>query len=197
MNALVVERLILPAWQRLRHQNSLKLLPYLEKTQWLSTDELLELQWQRIGELLNHAYEHVPYYTDLMRGLGVNPEILVRERSLEKLPLLSRSTITQQLERLKARNFRHERFVPNGTGGSTGEPLRFFDDRREAGWSEAAVFRSQRWYGIDIGDRCVYFWGANFDLSGFQGFSGRLKSRVLNLLTLPAWELSEATATQF
>jgi phenylacetate-CoA ligase len=87
--------------------------------------------------------------------------------------------------------------VPNGTGGSTGEPLRFFDDREEAGWSDAAMWRSHRWYGVDVGDRCSYLWGADFDLSRFQGFNGRLRSRVLNLLMLPAWELGERTSPRF
>jgi phenylacetate-CoA ligase len=87
--------------------------------------------------------------------------------------------------------------VANGTGGSTGEPLQFFDDRKGAGWSDAAVWRSHRWYDVDIGERCAYLWGANFDLTKFQGLTGRLKARVLNLLMLPAWELSDRTASTF
>ena len=197
MNASLLRHLILPAWQHVKNQNSLKLLPYLEQTQWLSRDELLELQWRRISELLEQAYEHVPYYSDLMHAIGVDPAILSGQRSLERLPLLDRSTISQQLDRLRATNLPSDRFVPNGTGGSTGEPLQFFDDRQQAGWFGAAVWRSQRWYGVDVGERCAYLWGANFDLTEFQGFSGRLKSGLLNVLMLPAWELSETTASLF
>ena len=132
-----------------------------------------------------------------MRERQIDPGSLARQRSLEMLPLLDRSTIREQLDRLRATNIASDRFVPNGTGGSTGEPLRFFDDREEAGWSEAAVWRSYRWYGVDVGDRCAYLWGSNFDLTKFQGFSGRLRSRVLNLLMLPAWELSEGHRISF
>ena len=38
---------------------------------------------------------------------------------------------------------------------------------------------------------------SNFDLSRFQGLNGRLRARALNLLMLPAWELSERTASKF
>ena len=196
MKPYLLRRLILPAWQRAKGQNSLELLPYLDKTQWLPRDELEGLQWRRVAALLEHAYEHVPYYREFMRERQIDPESLVRRRSLETLPLLDRQIINQQRDRLRATNVRAERFVPNGTGGSTGEPLLFFDDRDQAGWSEAAVWRSHRWYDVDVGERCAYLWGANFDLSEFQGFSGRLKSRVLNLLMLPAWELSEPTASR-
>lgn len=197
MKASLLREVILPTWQYVKRQNSLKLLPYLEQTQWLSPSELLDLQWRRIGELLEHAYEHVPYYSEVMRATGVDPPSVIRNRSLERLPILDRSTITNRLNYLRATNLPPERFVANGTGGSTGEPLRFFDDRQQAGWSDAAVWRSQRWFGVDVGERCAYLWGANFDLTDFQGFGGRVKSGVLNMLMLPAWELSEATASVF
>jgi phenylacetate-CoA ligase len=147
MNPYLLRRIILPAWQHLNRQNSLQLLLYLEKTQWLSKTELHDLQWQRVGTLLQHAYEYVPYYREVMQDARLDPKSIIRERSLEKLPLLDRSTVRQQLQRLRATNISADRFVPNGTGGSTGEPLRFFDDREEAGWSDAAAWRSHRWYG--------------------------------------------------
>ena len=42
-----------------------------------------------------------------------------------------------------------------------------------------------------------YLWGADFDVNQFRGLGGRLKASVLNMLMLPAWQLSEATAEQF
>jgi phenylacetate-CoA ligase len=132
-----------------------------------------------------------------MRAAGTDPGSIVRDRSLEKLPILERSTISRHLGRLRADNLPADRFVPNGTGGSTGEPLRFLDDRAGAGWSEAAVWRAQRWLGIDVGDRSAYLWGADFDLTKFQGLRGRIKSSLLNFLMLPAWQLSETTAPAF
>jgi phenylacetate-CoA ligase len=197
MNPFLLRQLILPAWQRLNRQNSLKVLSYLESTQWLAPEELFDLQWQRIRALLEHAYENVPYYRDIMRAAGNDPASVCRLRSLAMLPLLDRSTISRDRNRLRATNIPADRFIPNGTGGSTGEPLRFFDDRAGAGWSNAAVWRSQRWLGVDVGDRCTYLWGANFDLSAYQGFSGSLRSRILNIQMLPAWELSEGTAVEF
>ena len=197
MNPGLLKRVLLPSWQHLKGQNSLQLLSNLETTQWLPWNELLELQWGRIGTLLRHAYDHVPYYRDIMRETRVDPILAARERSLVMLPLLDRSLISLQLDRFRATNIASNRFVPNGTGGSTGEPLRCFDDREGAGWSDAAMWRSHRWYGVDVGDRCSYLWGADFDLSRFQGFNGRLRSRVLNLLMLPAWELGEKTSPRF
>lgn len=197
MNQYLLKRVILPAWNRLHHYNSFHALSYLEKSQWLPVNDLMDLQWERIGKLLMHAYESVPYYRRIMCETGVNPVSLTRERSLEKLPLLDRSTITREIEHLRATNIFPNRFMPNSTGGSTGEPLHFFDDREMAGWSDAAEWRSHGWYGVDVGDRCSYLWGSSFDLTRFQGFTGRVRSRILNLQMLPAWQFSETSAWQF
>src|SRR5690349_19660645 len=197
MNRFLLKHAILPAWQRLKRQNSLRLLPQLEKSQWVPAGDLLDLQWTRLGALLKHAHDNVPYYQKIIRARQINLQAIARQRSLEALPLLDRGTITAERDRLQAVNVAAHRFVPNGTGGSTGEPLRFFDDSQESGWSDAAIWRSHRWFGVDVGDRCSYLWGSNFDLSRFQGFSGRLRSRLLNLQMLPAWDLGEKTAARF
>jgi len=197
MNPAILKRIVLPAWQYARGQNSLELLPHLERTQWLTPTELIDLQWQRVGTLLQHAYENVPYYREIMQQNEISPASIVRERSLARLPLLSRSTISHQTDRLRATNMPPRRFLPNGTGGSTGEPLRFFEDRDGVGWGDAAIFRSHRWYGVDVGERSCYLWGSNFDLSRFKGLTGRIRSHALNLLMLPAWELSHRTVLEF
>jgi phenylacetate-CoA ligase len=197
MNPFLVRQVMLPAWQYLRRQDSLDVLASLEKTEWLTGDELADLQWRRVGRLLEHAYENVPYYREIMSQAGMDPASVIHTRSLAMLPLLDRSTIGRQGRFLRATNIAPDRFTPNSTGGSTGEPLRFFDDREGAGWADAAAWRSQRWYGVNVGDRCAYLWGANFDLSRFQGLSGYVRSRMLNIQMLPAWELGEGTALEF
>jgi phenylacetate-CoA ligase len=197
MNAELLRRVVLPAWQYVKGQDALQLLRLLERTQWLSRDELEALQWQRIGALLDHAALHVPYYAEVMQQRGVHPQALVRERSLGSLPLLDKSTIGAHRDVLRAGNFPADRFVANGTGGSTGEPLRFFDDRAELGWSTATVWRAHRWLDVDIAEPAAYLWGADFDLTSYRGYRGRLRSYALNMLMLPAWRLSRTTVNDF
>src|SRR6266576_1311201 len=130
MNPSLLRQIILPAWQYLNRQNSLQVLGQLERSQWLSADELDDLRWRRVGRLLEHALQNVPYYREIMLGGGIDPAAVVRARSLAMLPLLDRTIINRERQRLRATNVSSERFLPNGTGGSTVEPLRFFDDRQ-------------------------------------------------------------------
>jgi phenylacetate-CoA ligase len=195
MNPSLVRRVTIPHF-RFKGQDGLRVLDDLEQSQWLSPDRLADLQWQRIGDLLAHAATHVPYYRQAMRDQGLTPDGIVDERSLARMPILERKTVRQEGQRLLAENIPSKRLQRNRTGGSTGEPLHFFNDTQEAGHVYAAFWRSERWCGARIGERQAYLWGADFDLAPYQSLMGRLKTWASNYLMLPAWELSRDNATE-
>ena len=80
---------------------------------------------------------------------------------------------------------------PYNTGGSSGEPLLFYYGRRRQASDAAGRMRARRWWGVDVGDREVYLWGAPVEL----GKTDRIKSirdRLLNQMLLNAFEMSVA-----
>jgi phenylacetate-CoA ligase len=196
MDRTLVRKAIIPLF-RFKGRDGLRKLDDLEQSQWLSPDQLVDLQWRRIRDLLTHAATDVPYYRQAMRDLGLTPEGIAEERSLARLPILDRETIRQEGQRLLAENIPSKRFQRNSTGGSTGEPLHFFNDTQEAGHVYAAYWRSERWCGAEIGERQAYLWGADFDLAPYQSLMGRLKSWSANYLMLPAWQLGRDNVKEF
>ena len=95
------------------------------ETQWYSRQKVEEYQWEILSGLIQHAYKNTVYYHNLLTEIGFTPEKIVSERSLEMLPLLERKIINSQKSELISGNLSKKRFVPNSTGGSTGEPLKF------------------------------------------------------------------------
>ena len=64
--------------------------------------------------------------------------------------------------------------VPGGafrynTGGSSGEPLIFYFGRWRQASDAAGRIRARRWWGVDVGDREVYLWGAPVELARRTG----------------------------
>ena len=45
----------------------------LKRTQWLGQEEIVSLQEGRLKRLVNHAYNHVPYYRNLFDKLKLKP----------------------------------------------------------------------------------------------------------------------------
>ncbi|MBK8266924.1 MAG: hypothetical protein IPK83_00900 [Planctomycetes bacterium] len=51
------------------------------------------------------------------------------------------------------------------TGGSSGDPLVFKIDRARQAADQGARARSRKWFGIEVGERELYLWGAPVDAS--------------------------------
>src|SRR5437899_479584 len=97
----------------------------LQRTQFLSADELRALQWGRLRALLAHAYAHCPFYRQRFQERGAHPRDLHGPEDLRQvLPSpLEKRDIQEQGERLIARNWPAADLIRNQTGGSTGQPI--------------------------------------------------------------------------
>ncbi|MDH4099351.1 MAG: hypothetical protein OEV28_02100 [Nitrospirota bacterium] len=149
--------------------------------------------------MLEHAYRHVPYYRRVFEGIGATPADIRTLAEMEKLPILTKEIIRENFEDLIATNIPKEHLIANSTGGSTGEPLRLYQDRQYEQWANAA--RNRGWYeiaGCRPGDNCAVLWGAMHEI----GEDFPLKERLRSLLTtgeipLNAFNLSEERKRYF
>lgn len=154
----------------------------LMRSQWLSADALRDQQWRDLQALLAHAWANVPYYREVFDRLGARPEDIRGEADLARLPLLTKTIIQEQGDRLKARDLGA---IPgvyrNHTGGSTGTPLSFWQDANYFAWGMAELDRNFRMTGYRPGWRQAFLWGSDYDSRAHVGFKGRLHDLILNL----------------
>src|ERR671931_237224 len=80
----------------------LRYLREFDRTQYLSAEELRQLQWQRLRALLAHAYEQCPFYRERFRRAGAEPGDLRGLEDLRALPPLEKREIQEQGERMIA-----------------------------------------------------------------------------------------------
>lgn len=118
----------------------------------LSYSELEEYQDIKIKSLIIHAYEHVPYYNDIMRKLKLRPQDIERVKDLRKLPILSRQDIKNNFKRLQADNIPKYKIRHGHTSGTTGSPLNFLWDIQVCVAHHVADWRQKRWSGFDFGE---------------------------------------------
>jgi phenylacetate-CoA ligase len=148
-----------------------------ERSQYLSSEELEELAWERLIEILKRATAHIPYYRDSFQKARVRPEELVQPADLLKCPILEKKQLQQHLEELVDPNWPKEDLLLDQTGGSTGTPVRYYRSHRRHNSREAATWRHNRWTGWNRGDRFACLWGALRDQP-----STHWKTRLRNLL---------------
>ena len=157
------------------------------QSQWWSTDRLRELQLAKLRRLVDFALNCTAGYAKLAGvDRSFQPDSL---EDLSQLPLLDKATISAHREELV------NPAVPGGpirynTGGSSGQPLIFYFDKRRQAYDKAARMRTHGWWGINPGDREVYIWGSPVELSK-QDRLKNLRDWLTNEMLLSAFELSK------
>jgi len=128
----------------------------LESHRTASRAELVAYRDSQLARLIEHAYENVPYYRDLMRERSLTPSDITTVADLGKLPLLTKDDVMEHHDRLVARNISPRMRLPMNTGGSTGRTLSFYITRRFTLERQLAFIHDQ-WsrVGYRAGDRMV------------------------------------------
>lgn len=133
----------------------------LSQSQFFIRSKIKRIQWIRLKNLLNHAYRHVPYYNLIFNEYGLEPSNIHDLNDLKKLPTLTKDIIRNNYSNLIADNARlyHPRII--SSGGSTGDPLRFYIDTLTNSYQWADVYRGQIIGGWRPGDKMARIWGTS------------------------------------
>jgi phenylacetate-CoA ligase len=190
MTAAVLSRAVYPLQERLLNRPTFSYLESLERSQWLSRAALEREQMARLGTLLHIALRHCPWHADRIRAAGLDrldgePPAL---EDLRRIPCMTREDARANVERIRWQAVPGGSFKYN-TGGSTGAPLIFYFGRARQASDAAGRIRARRWWGVDVGDREAYLWGAPVELSKTDRIR-TLRDRMLNQLVLNAFDMS-------
>lgn len=191
-------RVLFPAYEtRLRHRDTLSWLESYEHDQWLSPEQIANLQWMRLKQLLEHCQREVPYYQKQWRALGVTPDDIRSLDDFAKLPLLTKADIRSNLDDLKAVSLR-DQLLYKATGGSTGEPMRFGYTRESNSRRHAVMWRGYNWAGAPLGARSLMLWGAGVgNLPWRQRVRERLYHAAFSRRIVNSFHMSEANMAEY
>jgi len=145
-----------PIW---KNPEFLKWYNFLQESQWWSKEKLEKYQIQQLSKLLNHAYESVPYYRRVFDKRSLKPKDIKNFDDLKKLPYLTKDDVRKNLKDLIARNILKEDMKYVTTGGTSGEPLGFYIERKTNIIRMAFEWREWNWMGYKFGDRCIVLRG--------------------------------------
>ncbi len=178
-----------------------KSLDYLEEmieTQWLSIDEIKELQLKKLEKLLKHAYDNVPYYKKLFDENEIKPENIQTFEDLSEIPLLNKETVKENANgSLLSRNIDYSKVLKIRTSGSTGMPLHIYADVRQLDMRYAAVLRCWEWTGWRFGDKSIRLWHQTIGMTEEQTVKEWLDAFLMRREFLPVFEMNDKNLMKY
>ena len=130
-----------------------------EENQRLTVSGLEALQDEKLKDLIQHAYDNVPYYNTIMQRQKIRPADITTRKGLYKLPILTREHVKQNADDLISKSYPKKLLRHGHTSGTTGSPLEFHYDIQTCVAHLAAVWRQKYWGGMKYGDQIATFQG--------------------------------------
>jgi phenylacetate-CoA ligase len=191
IGAKLRRNIILPVyWKYINRSKVLSYHQKLKEYQWNSLAENREIQRKKLYALIQYASQNIPYYQQVIKEHVV---IFSRDTIFEdiiKFPLLTKEIIRNHFDKLY--RFRDKTYYRNTSGGSTGEPVVFYQDKEYLDWANAAKRLFNEWTGRKLGDPMVKLWGSLSDILGSgQGFKGYLRQQISGITTLNTYRMTE------
>ncbi len=197
MHSSIVKNIAYPLHEKLLKRPTISYVSDLEKSQWFSRDDVELLQRQKLKHLLKLAITHCPWHKQriLAANLDLSVNNLLTLNDLTKIP-----TMTKQNAQIHGDDMFWPE-VPGGayqytTGGSSGTPLSFYFGKWRQASDASGRIRARRWWGIDIGDKEVYLWGAPVELANTDKIK-QVRDRLMNQVLLNAFDMSTTTMTEY
>lgn len=146
---------------------------------------------RRREALLRYAYQHVPYYRELLGDAGVVRDDRVDLARFTELPLLTKDILRGEKNRLVSGDADSRGVYGNTSGGSTGEPVPFVQDREYQAWNWATALFYNHMVGKEPGQPEAKLWGSERDvLQGSIGLAAKVQNLVYNRLLLNSFHMT-------
>jgi len=163
-------------------------MKFYKKSQYWSAGKLSSYQDEQLNKLIIHAGKNVPYYRNLFKEIGFNPESFKSREDLQKIPTLEKETVRTRKDEFIADNAAKFGMTNDSTSGSTGTPLHFILSDGVQANKIAALLRSYNWAGYRIGQKTFSLQSYYFPESEFK------YNRFYNILRFDSNKLQKRSA---
>lgn len=171
------------------------------------------IQEKKLKKILLYAYKNVPYYREILKRTKVLKGNDVYLENFSEIPVLTKDILRAQFKRLQSKETlkkmekemsKRKLFLQkvidfvwvckyeNTSGGSTGEPVRFIQDKEYEDWNIAYKFYIRSLVDQNIGESELRLWGSEKDIfDGKDTFEKQITNFFFNRVDLNSFKMTE------
>ena len=120
-----------------------------KKIRQLPIEEIKKIQWKRLKDLLNYAYNNNDFYKEYFESVSLDPDSIKTPSDMLRLPITEKKDYIKNFNKIVTKNITEEDFIVATTSGSTGEPFKHYVDiKKEQVNTEMAFILNMESIGI-------------------------------------------------
>jgi phenylacetate-CoA ligase len=129
----------------------------LQQSQWWSTEDIQNQQFQQLNELMTHVFKTVPYYQQSLRDAGFNDHEVFTPLNWSHVPILTPSSLTKYAGQITSNAIpsEHGKIARKKTSGSSGNQVSVLGTEVSALFWYAFTLRDHLWHKRDVSGKLV------------------------------------------
>ena len=136
---------------------------------------------RQLRHTLQYAAKETPYYADVFRRSAFDPQRDFSFDEFATLPVLERSSLREEGERMRAASVPDALVRRDSSGGSTGAPVHYVTGPFERGWNSSASETFMRRIGLPEGRRIALLWAHHLDPLDRSALADRMRDWIQNV----------------
>jgi phenylacetate-CoA ligase len=181
--------------QFLRREPIGKALADLEKTEFLPSADLKQVQASRMISQLEYALENVPHYGEHFHSFAPRIHSLSSwdqvNQIIHELPWIEKDDVQRKPAGFLSKTADKLPTHPDKTSGSTGTPLVFPCDQQAWAYRHALIFRTMRMWNVRIGEPYALFFGLHWNSNVLPQIF--LRDWIFNRVRVSAFDIGRNT----
>lgn len=153
------EYLILSLNDRIHGTDIYKKLKEYRKLNNLTREEVKDLQFRKLKDLLLYAQAHSAYYKKVFIENGFSPQKMQSVEDIRVLPVLTREELLKHKDEIKSDQVSFSQLRKGSSSGSTGKPVVFYKDKNTISSGKAASYFGYEFGPWRFGMKGLHVWG--------------------------------------
>lgn len=143
-------------------------------------------EYYSLSNILKHVVNNTEYYKQF------------DSEDLNSFPILTKDIVREEFENLKSKDLINRKWWINTSGGSTGEPVKFIQDKNYLLLNRCTTYSQKQKVGYHFGDNFIKLWGDEREILKYsQSFKTKLLNKIKNITFLNSFNMSQENMFKF
>ncbi len=190
------KKIIFPVADFVMKTKTIHYLKVIHEMNTWSRSKIDDWQRHKLVNLINHSYNNTVYYKNLFDQNNIKPSDIKSIKDLNKIPPLTKNIIKENFKDLIPSNIKKYPYKNGQTGGSTAEPLKYFQDLNS--WSFCNANNLYNWerLGYKIGDKFLALGSSSIIPDAKPSLKHQIYYALKGKISVSAMNLNEKSIIQ-